>query len=531
MARIPSPSRLPTRSELAVTVSGVTSMGLQILAFRLVVPQFGSNIYTSGSIITVFLAALSLGYHQGGKRATGATTREMSWLMLATAAYVAVVVFASTSLMNLASTIPLPAQYSSLPAVTLLFGPPAYFLGFISPYAAELSIKEGIGEASGHVYALGTIGSLLGTFGTTFWLIPTLSVSQIGFVFGLMLVVTAVALEAPTLSREPVVAVCLVTVLLVGAVAAPSFGYAVEGEVVYETQTPYQELRVADLGDTRTLYLDGQQHSAMDLEDPDRHVFEYTRYFHLPSLMVDDPDDIDRVLFIGGGGFTGPKDFEESYDVAVDVAEIDPDVTDVAKTYFDLEESANLTVYDAGGREFLQETEESYDLIVLDAYKMDKVPFELTTEEFMTLTSDRLTDDGMLVANVISAPSGSASAFYRANYVTMDAVFPEVYSFRTSDSGAVQNIQVIASKDDQRLSQETLSERNADRDIGIDLEREVDSELPEPNTDDVPVLRDDRAPVDSLLDPMVGQRYVIEESESEPESQIESGIGPPPSQT
>ncbi len=506
--------RLPTRSELAVTVSGVTSMGLQILAFRLVVPQFGSNIYTSGSIITVFLAALSLGYHQGGKRATGATTREMSWLLLATAAYVAVVIFAATSLMNLASTVPLPAQYSSLPAITLLFGPPAYFLGFISPYAAELSLKEGIGEASGHVYALGTIGSLVGTFGTTFWLVPTFSVSQIGFIFGLMLVATAVALEAPTLSRKPATAVCVVFLLLVSAVAAPAFGYAVEGEVVYETQTAYQDLRVADLGDTRTLYLDGQRHSAMDLDDPDRHVFEYTRYFHLPYLMADDPDDINRVLFIGGGGYTGPKAFAVAYDVKIDVAEIDPEVTEVAKTYFDLEESSDLTVYDEGGREFLQETDEEYDLIVLDAYKMDKVPFELTTEEFMQLSADRLSDDGLLVANVISAPSGPASDFYRANYATKDAVFPEVYSFRTAESGVIQNIQVIASKDDQRLTEAQLQERNNDRDIGIDLAAEIETELPPPETDDVPVLTDERAPVDTLLDPMVGERYVIEETVS-----------------
>jgi len=79
------------------------------------------------------------------------------------------------------------------------------------------------------------------------------------------------------------------------------------GDVVYQTQTAYQELEVIDDGDVRTLYLDDARHSAMDLDDPDRHVFEYTRYFHLPMLMVDDPDEVENVLFIGGEGIPGQR--------------------------------------------------------------------------------------------------------------------------------------------------------------------------------------------------------------------------------
>ena len=490
-------------------------MGLEILAGRIVAPQYGSSIYTWGSVIAVFLAALSLGYYLGGKRAAArATNGRLVRLLLGTAAYVAVLIFAGDVLLTAASTIPLPSRFAPLPAVILLFGPPTYLLGFVSPYAAELSATAGVGEASGRVYAVGTVGSIVGAFGTTFFLVPAFDIHQIELAFGLLLVGTALSLSAPRFRRKQVVASLVVALLLTGAVASGSLGVSTGGKVVYQTQTPYQELEVADLGDTRTLYLDGQRHSAMDLNDPNRYVFEYTRYFHLPFLFADDPDEIDRVLFVGGGGFTGPKRFLAEYeDVTVDVVEIDPVVVDVAKRYFGVEESDRLNVYVADGRQFLRETNRTYDLIVLDAYKRDKVPFQLTTVEFMRLASGRLSEDGILLSNLISAPDGPASKFYRAEYKTMAQVFPQVYAFPTAGVGAIQNIEVVATKDDDVISEAELQRRNDRRDIGIDLSEDIESYRNSEDTGSVPVLRDDHAPVDSLLDPMVGQRYVIQESE------------------
>ncbi|MFB9824768.1 spermidine synthase [Halobaculum roseum] len=501
------------RPEIAVFVSGVASMGLEILAGRMIAPQFGSSIYTWGTIIGVFLAALSYGYHRGGKLAAErATNGRMARVFLLTAVYVAGLILVGDVFLRATAGFPLPSRIASLPAVTLLFGPPTYLLGYVSPYAAELSAKEGLGEASGHVYMLGTVGSIVGAFATTYLLIPSLGIDQIALVFGAISIAAAVAVGRP-FGRERATVTGFVALLLVVSAATGAAGYSVQGEVVYETQTPYQSLRVVDLGETRTLYLGGQRHSAMDIEEPNRHVFEYTRYFHLPYLFADDPDEIDRVLFIGGGGFTGPKRFVHEYEnVTVDVAEIDPAVIDAATEYFRVEESERLNIYNEGGRQFLRETNRTYDLIVLDAYQKDKVPFELTTREFMSLANNRLDDDGILFANVISAPRGPASKFYRAEYRTVSREFPQVYSFPTAGGGVVQNIELVATKNDTRLSEERLLARNERRDIGIDLEAEIRTYADAPPTDDVPVLRDDRAPVDSLLDPMVGQRYVIQES-------------------
>ncbi|WP_247729505.1 spermidine synthase [Halovivax limisalsi] len=518
----------PSDPDLAVFVSGVVSMGLEILAGRIVAPQFGSSIYTWGSIITVFLAALSLGYWRGGKRAGEASTRRLIWILLATAAYVGIVVYGSDQLLLSTAQLPLPAQYASVPAVVALFGPPTYLLGFVSPYAAELSVKEGTGEASGHVYALGTIGSIVGAGATTYLLVPALGIDAIGLFFGLLCIGTAVVLALAPTDLESLGASFAVAVLLVLAVSAGSVGLDHRGDVVYQTQTPHQELEIVDDGDVRTMYLDGARHSAMDLDDPDRHVFEYTRYFHLPMLYVDDPAEVENVLFIGGGGYTGPKDFVRKYDVTVDVVELDPEVTRAAKEYFAVEESENLTIHTGDGRRFLRETDTTYDVIVLDAYQKTQVPLHMTQLGFMELVADRLSEDGVFLANVIAAPSGSGSEFYRAQYETIDAAFATTDSFRTSPYDAVQNIEVVATKREMTITEPELRARNEARDLGIDLRSAVDSMLRPPETDDVPILTADHAPVDSLQAATVDQEYVIEETDDEGSNppRPATGIGP-----
>jgi len=291
---LPLPGRRPSRAETAVFVSGVTSMGLEILAGRILAPAFGNSIYTWGGVIGVFLAALSLGYHRGGRRAArNASYGRLACLFLATALYVAGVILLGDAVVGATELLPLPGEFASLPAITLLFGPPTYLLGYVSPYTAELAGGD-VGATAGHVYAVGTVGSIVGAFGTTYLLVPTLSVAEIGLVLGLSAVGAAAAVAAPDLRGTAGLRVVVVALALVAATVTGGVGPAVGGETVYATQTAYQELRVVDRGDVRTLYLDGQRHSAMDLDDPTRHVFEYTRYFHAPLLFADDPDEVDR---------------------------------------------------------------------------------------------------------------------------------------------------------------------------------------------------------------------------------------------
>jgi spermidine synthase len=498
--------------EFAVIVSGVASMGLEIVAGRQLAPAFGSSVFTWGSVIGVFLAALAAGYWVAGRHAEGHASRgALGAVFVGAGLYVALLLVAGESFLAYAERLPLPPRFAPVVPVTVLFGPPTALLGFVSPYAAELVEANSTGDASGRVYALGTAGSIVGAFATTFLLVPAVGVLGIEFAYGALLVGTAVVV-AP---RDSVFtgAAIVVGIGLLGAFYVGGVGVNVGGETVYETDTQYQHLEVVDSGTTRTLYLDGVPHSAMYLDRPDEYVFEYTRYFHLPMLAVEDPEAVDRVLFVGGGGFSGPKRFLSEYDATVDVVEIDPAVVDAAETHFGVRESDRLGIHTMDGREYLERTNHTYDVIVLDAYRADRVPYHLTTVEFMDLVHGRLDEDGVVVANVISARSGPESQFYRAQYRTMDRVFPNVYSFPTSETKALQNIELVASKSDRRLTEAEFRRRNREREIGIDLSSEVDGYQGTVRIGDAPLLRDEYAPVDSLLATQVDMQYVVERTD------------------
>lgn len=484
----------PSKVQAAVIVSGIVSMGLEILAGRVLAPDFGNSIYTWGSIIGISMLALSLGYHYGGKSSKNIDYTDLNKYLTYTAIYIVALIYFGDLLLTFSSALPIPARYSAIVPVTLLFGPPTYFLGFISPYAVQLSKKQEKGEASGHFYAVGTAGSIIGAFGTTFVLIPSLPVDMIYTFFAVLAILPVIS---GFRDRRALFLPGIVVVSLLLGGASP-----VGGETVYSDSTAYQELRVADSGDVRTLYLDGQPQSATYLNGSVDYAWDYLDYFHMPFLMR---EDVDKVLFIGGGGFTAPQKFEEM-NISVDAVEIDPGVVHAAKEYFNLSESENLDVYTEDGRNFLEASDEEYDVIYLDAYKKAEVPFHLTTKEFMQLAHEKTDEDGIVVSNIISTASGPGSEFARSQYRTMDSVFESMYFFPTSDTSLAQNIEIVASKGD-RISEEGLETR-AENFEGLNLSDEVGN-LESLRTGGAPVLRDDYAPVEELMNPLIGAQYSV----------------------
>jgi spermidine synthase len=241
----------------------------------------------------------------------------------------------------------------------------------------------------------------------------------------------------------------------------------------------------------------------MYLDNRTGYPWDYPRYFHLPFLMR---DDIEKVLFIGGGGFSGPKQFAEE-NITVHAVELDPGVIKAAKEYFNVSESEHLKIYNQDGRDFLQESNHTYDVVYMDAYRKSKVPFHLTTKEFMELTYRKTDENGVIFSNTISTSSGPGSDFSRSQYKTIGEVYPSTYYFPTSNTRLAQNIEIIGSKN-SKLSKQELKERNrnyTDMDLSNEIER-----LEDPDTEGLTVLTDDYAPVDTLLEPLIGQKYVVE---------------------
>lgn len=492
--------------ELIVFTSGGVLLALEIVASRVLAPAFGNSIYVWGSLIGVFLAALSLGYWIGG----GVADRFPRFDVFCGLVFLAGLL-----------TVPIPAvaarllpwialgnfgpRAGPLLAATILFFPPSLVMGMISPFAVRLAARtvQTVGNTAGRLYALSTLGSIAGCLGAAFWLISVLGVREIVLVLGFVeMAMAAVGLFVGRRARE---AVSATAALLVISLLAPRLSVPDPPGVIYARDTVYHRITVSDEAGVRYLKLDNYWQSAMDLEDPGRTVFRYADYMHAGLLFVPDPA---RVLLIGVGGGTLPKQYLRSDPrVQMDIVDIDPHVIEVARRYFRVPIGDRLRAFAEDGRQFVRRTPYRYDHILMDAYLRDTIPFHLATREFFAEVRTKLTPRGVFVMNVIGALSGPQSRFFRAIYRTLRTVFPAVYVFPVEfgpdgSAEALRNIIVVGTQDPPSPPEAVRARyahlRGRIRIAGFEAVVRDLYGRPVP-TEDVPVLSDNYAPVDALL--------------------------------
>ncbi len=478
-------------------------MALEIAGSRLLYPHFGGDIFTWASLIGVFLAALTIGYFIGGKLVDRfPSARLLALFLLAAGAFVMLLPKYSWGWCDALAARDLDARVGPLLAAVILFFLPGVLMGTTSPFVIRLTARslERIGETAGIVYAVSTLGSIVGTLGTAFYLLSYMGMRNIQYLLGGVLIVTALLAALVALPRNAprlgAAAAALLCLLLAGRP-----GHA-EERTLLERDSPYHHLFVTEEGDNRWLRADNIWHTEMHLSDPHGRGLPYTDYIDLAFLFN---PEIRSVLVIGLGGGTIPKRFVRDYPkVTVEAVEIDPDVIKIAARYFDVKPNARLKVNEADGRQFLRRSKAKYDLIVLDAYYADTVPFFLCTKEFFEIVRDHLSPNGVLVNNTIGTLTGSKSKFFRSIYRTMKEVFGRPYAFTVPEAGAVMNIEILALRSGEQVKIETLRARAKQMRGGVikdpDLLKRVGNYLSAPvDTTGVPTLTDDYAPVDALL--------------------------------
>ncbi len=492
-----------------VFVCGAVLMGLEIVGSRILAPYFGNSIFVWGSLISVVLAALSLGYWLGGIAADRWPRLTVLGILIAVpGVMIALLPFAYPGLNRAIAASGLGTRMSPLVSSLVLFLVPGVFLGTISPFAVRLQARAvaSVGTTAGGLYAVSTTGSIAGTLATAFYLIVAIGVANIVHGLGLTLLLTAAAVFAGDrrTGRAGAMLVCAGLVIL--AVAWEARTRAAAPGLVLDMDSFYNHIRVADEAGMRYMDFDNLRQSAMLLEEPWELRLRYTRFLALALAFQPEPK---RVLVLGLGGGSFPKRLYRDYpQVVVDAVDIDPEVLRIAKEYFQVPEDSRLRLYRQDGRRFLQETTGKYDLILLDAYNSDTIPFHLTTREFYQELAAHLAPGGVVVSNIIGALRGPQSGFFRAMYRTLAETFPTVHVVPTYDGGGAFaqseiNILLFAGRDGPRLSRAELMAR-AGRVGGrlvpaSDLVEYASNllELPIP-VSDVPVLTDDYAPVEIL---------------------------------
>lgn len=494
-----------------VFISGAIVMGVEITASRLLAPYYGDTVYTWGSLLVIIMMALAIGYRRGGRKADRYLSYfEFSNILLKAGMFVIIIPISAPFILEFGTLLGLPHMYEPLIPSAILLTIPTMFLGMVSPYALRLTARklDNLGNTSGELSSLNTIGSIVGTFVTVFILVPNFGTREIITSMGVFLVGVAM------IGRKR--GFVLAVILLFGLIVIPSnillrrvvvvFG---SGANVYTTETTYSSLSVVDnkFTGTRTLYLNNMPQSAMYLNGSVTPVYRYTDYF---NLAFGYKPDISRILFIGGGGFSGPKQFIVDYpNVTIDVVEIDPTVVEVAHSFFLVPRThSRLDISVMDGRQFL-ESSGIYDLIVLDAYSYTYVPFHLMTDEFMQLVFSHLSDDGVFVANIIGSLIGDTSDLLWSQVVTTENRIPNLELFKTREApdGIVQNICLVASK--RSVTSANIRSNMLDvadlRHIEF-LDYRYDGGYPL----DALVLYDNYAPVEDMLNPVTLTSYDTE---------------------
>ncbi|TAJ97554.1 spermine synthase [bacterium] len=500
---------------IVVFISGAVLMALEIVGSRVLAPYFGNSIFVWGSLISVVLAALSLGYYWGGWLSERSPSfARLLVLLLIPGVLIFFLPFIYPSINYTIAEADFGSRLNPLIASTIFFLLPGIFLGTISPYAIRLAATtlSTVGSTAGSLYALSTCGSIFGTLLTAFYLIPAIGVSNIIHALGMSLMLLALLLwplvrfRIDKLEKDITVAKTAATLiwltLISGTLTPP-----VWAKIIFEKDSFYHHIRVEEDEEARYLYFDRTLQSATNLDDPTALRLLYSRY---ASLGLAFRPDAKKVLIIGLGGGSIPKKYNKEFpSLEIDVAEIDPEVIQVAKKYFFLKEGKNLRVHAQDGRLFLTRSPQRYDLVLLDAYYTDAIPFHLTTREFFQVAERKLTPSGIVVANIIGAVTGPGGKITRSVVKTLREIFPQIYIFPTRGTSGVsldtiQNVIVVATKENQRLDIREITKRAASlgRDLFPNPMRDIQASYHDAKlADDVPVLTDDYAPTDNLLHP------------------------------
>jgi spermidine synthase len=292
---------------------------------------------------------------------------------------------------------PLGLRAAVLLAATVLFFPPLFLLGTISPYAIRLktSSLDTVGRTAGNLFAISTLASVASALLTGFILIPNVGVTRLTLIIGGVLLLTAIAGMWKSRLKTAgalIVCACAITLIAYGTEekADPSAG------LIAIEQSPYAELRVVDKGDTRHLLIDGGIHSMVDTATGESY-HRYTAVMNLPKYFR---HEAGTMLLIGLGGGSLVKQYDQD-GWKVEAVEIDENVTDIARKYFRLKPE-DATIYQMDGRQFLSTTKNVYDVVLLDAFGSSAIPFHLVTAEAFGLVASHLVPDGMFAINIES---------------------------------------------------------------------------------------------------------------------------------
>ena len=507
-----------------IFLASVCVMMVEIVAGRLAARHIGSSLYTWTAVIGVILGGITLGYYIGGRLVDSFAARKTIGRLLAASSGACIAAIILNNLVGEWTFLwRMEMAQRVLCHIAIVFFIPSTLMGAISPVAVKMALesRQDSGRTVGRMYALGAAGSIVGTFLAGLWLIGTIgTVNTLWLTTGIMLVMALMYLPR----SWAMLAYAAVVVLLVIAGTMPAkwaqdIGSAMslrqthKPDMLYETESQYSYVAVHQLSkqpDERQFVQDNlKSHSQIIIGKIRDLRFFYVRVYGAVTRRAAAGKEKLCTLSIGGGGYVFPRYILDLWPgSSVDVAEIDPAVTEAAMQAFGLPRDTPIRTINLDGRNYVDELLEKkrrgeqipqYDFVYMDAFNDLSVPFQLVTRQFNEKIFDILAADGVYLTNIIDMYDGGKVV---ASFIeTIKKTFPYIYVVtRRSNYNFPANFVVIAGKRPVNLENLNTEENLADAQLIIRDENDLAAF--EKKTDWI-VLDDDYVPVENFMTPVV----------------------------
>jgi spermidine synthase len=420
--------------------SGMTVMAVELSCSRLLAPYFSSSSIVWTVVIGLIMISMSIGNMLGGRSADKHKNLGRLYLYIWIASlWIALIPFVGKYLISaiigfLMLFVP-GSQFiimGSALSCLVIFSLPLTILGMVSPYLVKLAIDdlESSGKKAGQIYALGTIGSIIGTFIPTFLTIPLIGTGKTFLLFALILNIVCLLyflfMRKGRSLKNAVTSVVLLALLFVPF--SDSFAYW-KTNIVYEGESLYNYLQVTEDEDSVILSTNvafGVQ--SIYKKDGSLSGFYYEYALMAPFFMENASFDSKLdVLVLGLGTGTYSKQLKKYFpNSKSDAVEIDEKIAWLAGEYFNLKPE-EATVYINDGRSFLSTPDaKMYDIILTDAYQDITVPFHMSTVEFFSEVKKHLKPGGVVIVNM-NMRSGNFEGVPEYLAGTVKSVFKSVY--------------------------------------------------------------------------------------------------------
>jgi len=406
--------------------TGAAIMAQELVAFRLFAPYFGYSIYLWGSMISVVMVALALGYAVGGWVSDRSQTDlPLYGLILPSAGYQLGILFTTRPILRYF------AHWGdftgAMLASLIIFAPPMTAMATACPFLIRLLAHSGrVGSVAGKIYAVSTIGGIAGILATSFFLVPHLGTQK---TLEVICVLSALIAVAGLARRVPS------TLFALGLIAV-MLRFVPEAiwsrSTLWVAESPYNLVRVVRNGKWVILKLNdgGGAHTIRD--ERSGWTGRYYDDFALGPLLT--PARRLLVLGLGGGGSVASTR-RTAPDIDIDAVEIDPEVVEAATRFFGMSpQDGKLRIHVADARPWLAQNGGNYDLVHVDLYQGGPyIPFYLITVEFFEAVRAHMSPDGLLMMNLFDV--SRSHELLASTVATLKRVFPTVVVLSV-DSGS-----------------------------------------------------------------------------------------------